>query len=125
MRAAVVHRVVSAVRRSTRNGDRFLAEIEIVGEGRREYWMSIKQGEELIDCAYELKEGYSTKHMELHVVLDGDSDKERFVWCGLHSGKKSDLPFLEERFGVKCESPYIGRQSAADLSGPDPLLIDE
>lgn len=120
MKAAVLHRLVEARAVSTRNGPRYVAEIELIGEPKRTFWLSIKQGERLVECADRLENGYSTKHAELHVVLDGD----RFVWCGIHSLRRSDLDFLESCFDVECESPYVGRPDATPREAAD-CLKDE
>jgi hypothetical protein len=105
MKSAVLHRLVDACVVSTRHGPRYVFETELIGESKRTFCISIKQGERLIECADYLEHGYSTKHSELHIVLDG----ERFVWCGIHSPRRSELDYLESRFGVVCDSPYIGR----------------
>lgn len=114
MRAALVHSIKSVRQVNTKYGEKVVAVIEIQGEPQQEFWMSLKQGERLSDCfdALQRQGGYSSKHAECHVVIDDSEGKNRFVWCGMHTPKRSDLDFLEDRFGVTCESQYIGRQSA-------------
>lgn len=120
MRAAVLHRLVEARAVSTKHGPRYVVEAELIGEPKHTFWLSIKQGEHLIECANRLEHGHSTKRSELHIVMDGD----RFVWCGLHTPRQSDIAFLEERFGVKCQSPYIGFPDASPREAAD-CLKDE
>lgn len=121
MKAAVLHHLVEARAVSTKHGPRYVAEIELIGEPKRTFWLSVKQGERLIECAEQLEHSHSTKHSELHIVMDGD----RFVWCGIHSTRHSDLDFLESRFGVTCASPYIGRPSAEPRDAADCLKDDD
>lgn len=112
MRTVVVHCIRAVRPVNTKYGPKVVAEIEIQGEAKREFWLSPKQGQKLGDC-YDIMQrhgGYSTKHAECHLVLDDQSERgERFVWCGLHTPRSSDLAWLEKQFGVACESPYIGR----------------
>jgi len=123
MKAVVIHRVVEAKAVSTRFGERYVADVEIIGTGKATFWMSPKQGAHLAECAHRLENGFSTKHAELHAVIDESGDKPRFVWCGIHSPRHSDIPFLNERFGVACESPYIGLPDASPREA-DPALRD-
>ena len=108
MKTYLVHRVVSIRSVNTKFGERCIAELEIKNSPKKEYWMSLKQGNRLGECADRLRDMHSTKHSELHIVVDDSGDKERFVWCGIHSHKHSDIPFLEEKFQVKVNESYIG-----------------
>jgi hypothetical protein len=127
MRAALAHSVSYVKQVSTKFGPKAVAEIQLQGEAKKEFWMSVKQGEKLADCFDRLQAhgGYSTKHLELHIILDQGEKGERFVWCGTHSGKRSDLPFLEEKFSLKIESPYIGRVEDGITGEALPELKDE
>lgn len=128
MRAVVAHSIKSIRSVNTKFGPRCVAEIEIQGEPQKEFWLSPKQGAKLQDCfdALDRNGGYSSKRGECHIVLDQGEKGERFVWCGMHTAKRSDLEWLESQFGVTCASPYIGRQSTSDLSeDADESLKDE
>lgn len=128
MRAVVAHSIKSVRSVNTKFGPKYIAEIEIQGEPQKELWMSIKQGEKLADCFEQLQKhgGYSTHRAECHIVLDQGEKGERFAWCGMHTVGRSDLDFLDEKFGVTCVSPYIGRDKAEDVSSDaDPALKDQ
>lgn len=122
MKSVVIHRVVECKHVVTRYGDKYVAEVEILNQGKQQFWLSIKQGEKLVECADRLKNGYSTKHIELHAVIDDSGDKPRFVWCGLHSARHSDLPFLSEKFGVTCTPAYIETPDAGEREVHEQLL---
>jgi hypothetical protein len=126
MKAIVAHCIKSVRQVNTKYGPKCIAEVEVQGEPQKEFWMSLKQGDKLSDCFDQLQNngGFSSKRGECHIVIDDSEGKERFVWCGMHFGTHSDLPWLEEKFGVTCESPYIGRQEAADFVEADPQLVD-
>lgn len=113
MKSVVIHHVIECREVTTKYGEKYVAELEIIGEPKQTFWMSVKQGGQLAKCAHQLKDGNSTKRSELHVVIDDSGEKPRFVWCGLHTASRSDIPFLQEKFGVVCESPYIGFQDAS------------
>lgn len=123
MKSIVAHSIKSIRQVNTKFGPKYIAEIEVQGEPQKEFWMSIKQGNKLADCFDLLQNngGYSSKRGECHIVIDDSEGKERFVWCGMHFGTRSDLPWLEEKFGVTCTSPYIGRQEAVSDEAADEL----
>lgn len=123
MRTVVAHCIKSLRSVNTKYGPKVVAEIEIQGEAKREFWLSPKQGQKLGDCfdILERHGGYSTKHAECHLVLDQGERGERFVWCGLHTPRSSDLAWLEKQFSVQCESPYIGRHD----QDTEPVAADE
>lgn len=129
MRTVVAHSIKSVREVNTRFGLKAIAEIEVQGEPKKELWMSVKQGDKLVECFDKLNQhgGYSTKRAECHIILDEGEKGERFVWCGIHTPKFSELKFLEEKFGVKCESPYIGRYDleAEAPAEPNESLKDE
>lgn len=124
MRAVLAHAISSIRSVNTKYGPKVVAEIQLLGEAKKEFWLSTKQGEKLSQCSDKLQVhgGYSTKHAECHIILERGEKGERFVWCGLHTGKRSDLPFLDEKFGVKCESPYIGRVNAVGGEAHETLM---
>jgi hypothetical protein len=126
MRSVVAHAISSVRTVNTKYGPKVVAEIQPLNEQKKEFWLSLKQGDKLSQCFDKLQEhgGYSTKHAECHIVLEQGEKSERFVWCGIHTGKRSDLDFLDQKFGVKCESPYIGRANAA-IGEADEMLVDE
>jgi hypothetical protein len=123
MRTAIAHCIKSMRSVNTKYGPKVVAEIEIQGQPKREFWLSPKQGEKLGECFDELQRhgGYSTKHAECHIVIEDGERGPRFVWCGIHSPHHSELDFLESRFDVVCESPYIGRPDAAPREAADCL----
>ncbi|MGL5468750.1 MAG: hypothetical protein ACRDCT_11300 [Shewanella sp.] len=126
MRSVLAHAIYSIRAVHTKYGPRYIAEIQLLGETKKDFWLSPKQGEKLAQCFEKLQEhgGYSTKHAEVHIILDNGEKGERFVWCGVHTGKRSDFDFLEQKFGVKCESPYIGRVDAS-ICEADESLVDK
>jgi hypothetical protein len=123
MRTVIAHCITQVNSIQTQYGLKVVAEMQLLGEEKKKFWMSEKQGQKLSECFDWLQQhgGYSTKHAECHIVLDQGEKSERFVWCGIHTAKKSDLDFLESRFGVKCESPYIGRAEPATGEAADHL----
>lgn len=129
MRTVVAHSIKSVREVKTRFGLKAIAEIEIQGEQKKELWMSVKQGDKLTKCFDALQEhgGYSTKRAECHIVIDDGGKGERFVWCGIHTPKFSELKFLEQKFDVKCESPYVGRYDLEvdTPAEPNESLMDE
>lgn len=129
MRAVTFTSIQSVRTVNTKNGQRVIAEVEIFNESKQEFWMSVKQGDKLSKCFDELikNKGYSSKRAECHAVLDAGNNGERFVWCGMHKPSFSELKFLEEKFGVKCESPYIGRYDIGNdaTSEPNENLKDD
>ena len=124
MRSVLAHAISSVRSVNTKYGPKVVAEIQLQGKAKKEFWLSPKQGEKLAQCFDKLQEhgGYSTKHAECHIILDAGEKGERFVWCGIHTGKRSDLEFLEKKFGVTCESPYIGRADATPREADESLL---
>ncbi len=126
MRSVLAHAISYIVPIDTEYGPKVVAKIQFQGKAKKEFWLSTKQGEKLSQCLDKLQEhgGYSSKHAECHIVLDQGKKGERFVWCGIHTGKHSELEFLEQKFGVKCESPYIGRADATPRQA-DESLKDE
>jgi len=96
---------------NTKYGAKVVAEIQMIGRAKTTFWLSPKQGEKLEACVDFLGRGsgYSTKHREVHLVLEEGEKGLRFVWAGIHSAKKSDLKYLETKFGITAESPYVGR----------------
>lgn len=120
MKAVVAHKITSLREVTTKFGNRFIAELEVKGHPKKEFWMSEKQWIKLSKCAETINElsGFSTKRAELHIIID-DGEKERFVWCGIHSPRFSELKWLEDKFGVKFDSPYVGRYDLECLNPPD------
>jgi len=96
---------------NTKYGAKVVAEIQMIGRPKTTFWLSPKQGEKLEACVgfLERGSGYSTKHQEVHLVLEEGEKGLRFIWAGIHSAKKSDLKYLEAKFGITVESPYAGR----------------
>jgi len=126
MRAVVAHTIKSVREVNTKFGPRCVAEVEFVGEPKQELWMSPKQGNQLRKCFDELERhgGYSGKHGECHIMLDHGERGDRFVWCGMHTPKRSDLEWLEHKFGVTCNPEYVARHDAA-IGEADASLVDE
>ena len=50
MRTVVVHCIRAVRPVNTKYGPKVVAEIEIQGEAKREFWLSPKQGQKLGDC---------------------------------------------------------------------------
>jgi|GEM_PF-3700090 len=122
MMKAVLATSIKSVRDvNTKYGPRCVAVIELYEQPQQEFWMTPKQGKKLDDCFEELDRhgGYSTKKAECHIILEETERGDRFVWCGMHTPKHSDLEWLEEKFGVTIESPYLGRYDA------EPRAVDE
>lgn len=126
MRSALVHSIKSVRKVPTRIGPRCIAVLELAGQPQCELWMSIKQGDKLSKCFEELQEygGYSSKRAECHVVMEDGDRGPRFVWCGMHSASNSELPFLEEKFGVTCAPAYTVVPDASERDA-HALLRDE
>lgn len=125
MKSVVIHRVIECKSVTTKYGEKYVAEVEILNQGKATFWLSPKQGAQLSKCAHQLKNGYSTKRNELHAVIDDSSDKERFVWCGLHSVGRSDLAFLTDSFGVTCTPAYTDLPDASEREADESLKDDE
>ena len=88
----------------------YFAESEVAGEGKVKFFMSDKQGVKFAKTAEKLKNGYSSKNAEMWAIFDDEKEeKKSFVWCGLHTHKRSELDFLLERFKPELVgSSYIG-----------------
>jgi len=108
---AVAHCIDSIKFVETKYGPKAVAEIRLIDRPKQTFWVSVKQGEKIESCFDFLKQGsgYSSKTSEVHLVLEQSERGLRFVWAGIHSSKKSELTYLEEKFGIVAESPYIGR----------------
>lgn len=104
--------------KNTRYGYR--VEVNLYGRSKEVIWPSEKQSVRLLDLVDRLKNGHSSKRAELVGVFERrDDGKLRFVWAGLHTPRKSDLPNLAERFGFDAalyESPYVGDTENRTLS---------
>jgi len=108
---AVAHCIDSIKFVETKYGPKAVAEICLMDSPKKTFWVSVKQGKKIETCFDFLKQGsgYSSKTREVHLVLQKDERGLRFVWAGIHSHRKSDLKYLEDKFDIVAESPYVGR----------------
>lgn len=122
----------------TKYGIGYVARINFVGKDKKQmtFWVTEKQFENLISLNASLFKhgkgnGYSSKSVEAHIVYkiiekvedDGSkTDVAKYVWGGVHTAKKSDLKYMENRWNVKFKSPFIGR---IDLEGEKPVEVAE
>lgn len=96
---------------NTKYGTRGVATINFHGIPQQELWVSPKQYDNLTHLFDFLNKGkgYSTNVREAHCVLEETEKGYRYIWGGIHTAKKSDLKYLEDRFGVKFEYTNIPR----------------
>lgn len=89
---------------ATAKSGRVLVALQIRHAQKIENWISEKQAGQLGKCFGKTPKGFSTGKIAVYAVMDGD----RFVWCGVHTPAKSDLPFLSEKFGAALpdDDPY-------------------
>lgn len=88
-------------------------EVAMVDGPKLVLWMTDKQHQKLVQCFERTKNGNSTKNCQVYGVFEGD----RFVWCGVHTRRHSDIAFLREKFSAVGEIVW----SLEELDGPAPI----
>lgn len=109
---------------------KYRVEMGVVGEKKAVYWLTEKQREKLDKCFDLTPKGWSGKRAAVYGVFEIREDgKDRFCWCGVETKHHSDVPWLEEKFGVKKEYGYVikrGRRVAApELDVPGNVEVDD
>lgn len=88
-------------------------EVAMVDGPKLVLWMTDKQHQKLVQCFERTNNGNSTKNCQVYGVFEG----ERFVWCGVHTRRHSDVAYLREKFNAVGTIVW----SLEELDGPVPL----